>query len=67
MGIEYEGVIEHPLDEVFAWRTRPGAMRPLAPPWQPMTAVEETDSLDDGRAVLGLPAGLPRPSSPQCR
>jgi uncharacterized protein (TIGR01777 family) len=58
MGIEYESVIEHPLDEVFAWHTRPGAMRRLVPPWQPMKVVEETDSLADGQAVLGLPAGL---------
>lgn len=58
MGIEFESVVDHRLDEVFAWHTRPGAMRRLVPPWQPMTVIEETDSLADGRAVLGLPAGL---------
>ncbi|WP_326549206.1 TIGR01777 family oxidoreductase [Mycolicibacterium sp. ND9-15] len=58
MGIEYESVIEHPLDEVFAWHTRPGAMRRLVPPWQPMQIVAEAESLADGRAVLGLPGGL---------
>ena len=58
MGIEYEGVVDHPLDEVFAWHTRPGAMPRLVPPWQPMTVVAETESLADGRAVLGLPGGL---------
>jgi uncharacterized protein len=58
MGIEYESVVDHPLDEVFAWHTRPGAMRRLVPPWQPMTVVSETESLADGRAVLGLPGGL---------
>lgn len=58
VGIEYESVIDHPLDEVFAWHTRPGAMPRLVPPWQPMTAVTETESLADGRAVLGLPGGL---------
>ncbi len=58
MGIEYESVVDHPLAEVFAWHTRPGAMRRLVPPWQPMTVVAETESLADGRAVLGLPAGL---------
>ena len=26
MGIEYESVVEHPIAEVFAWHTRPGAM-----------------------------------------
>ncbi|KUI29665.1 nucleoside-diphosphate sugar epimerase [Mycobacterium sp. IS-1742] len=58
MGIEYESIVDHPLDEVFAWHTRPGAMPRLVPPWQPMTVVAETPSLADGQAVLGLPAGL---------
>jgi uncharacterized protein (TIGR01777 family) len=58
MGIEYESVVEHPLDEVFTWHTRPGAMRRLVPPWQPMQVVAEADSLADGQAVLGLPGGL---------
>lgn len=58
MGIEYESVVGHPLSEVFAWHTRPGAMTRLVPPWQPMTVVAETESLADGRAVLGLPGGL---------
>ena len=58
VGIEYESIVDHPLDEVFAWHTHPGAMPRLVPPWQPMTVVAETDSLADGRAVLGLPGGL---------
>jgi uncharacterized protein (TIGR01777 family) len=58
MGIEYDSVVDHPLDEVFAWHTRPGAMPRLVPPWQPMTVVAETASLADGQAVLGLPGGL---------
>jgi len=58
MGIEYESVVEQPLDEVFGWHTRPGAMTRLVPPWQPMTVVAEAESLADGRAVLGLPGGL---------
>jgi uncharacterized protein (TIGR01777 family) len=58
MGIEYASVVDHPVGEVFAWHTRPGAMRRLVPPWQPMHVVAETESLADGRAVLGLPGGL---------
>ena len=58
MGIEYESVVDHPLADVFAWHTRPGAMTRLVPPWQPMKVVAETESLADGRAVLGLPGGL---------
>jgi uncharacterized protein len=58
MGIEYESVVDHPLAEVFAWHTRPGAMARLVPSWQPMSVVAEAQSLADGRAVLGLPGGL---------
>jgi uncharacterized protein (TIGR01777 family) len=58
VGIEFESVVDHPLDEVFAWHTRPGAMRRLVPPWQPMTVVAEARSLADGQAILGLPGGL---------
>ena len=58
VGIDYESIVDHPLDEVFAWHTRPGAMPRLVPPWQPMSVVAETKSLADGQAVLGLPGGL---------
>lgn len=58
MGIEYSSVLDHPIDEVFTWHARPGAIHRLIPPWQPMTAVQEATSLRDGRAVLGLPGGL---------
>lgn len=33
MGIEYESIVDHPIDEVFAWHARPGAMPRLVPPW----------------------------------
>jgi uncharacterized protein (TIGR01777 family) len=58
MGIDYKSVVDHPLDDVWAWHTRPGAMRRLVPPWQPMKVLAEAHSLADGRAVLGLPGGL---------
>jgi len=58
MGINYASIVDHGIDQVFAWHTRPGAMRRLVPPWQPMTVVKETESLADGTAILGLPAGL---------
>ncbi len=58
MSIEYASVLDHPLDEVFAWHTRPGAMRRLVPPWQPMKVIKETESLADGTAILGLPGGV---------
>ena len=58
MGIEYASVVDHPIDLVWDWHTRPGAMRRLVPPWQPMRVVKETESLADGTAILGLPGGL---------
>ncbi len=58
MGIEHKSVVDHPLDDVWAWHARPGAMRRLVPPWQPMKVLAEAQSLADGRAVLGLPGGL---------
>lgn len=58
MSIEYASVVDHPIDDVWAWHTRRGAMRRLVPPWQPMRVIKETESLADGRAILGLPAGL---------
>lgn len=58
MGIQYASIVDHPLDEVWAWHTRPGAMPRLVPPWQPMRIVKETESLANGQAILGLPGGL---------
>ncbi|GAB2723412.1 TIGR01777 family oxidoreductase [Nocardia thraciensis] len=43
---------------MFAWFQRPGALRRLAPPWQPVDVAAEAASLADGRAVLRLPGGL---------
>lgn len=51
-------VVDAPVDEVFAWHRRPGALRRLLPPWQPVRVVEETRHLGAGRAVLALPGGL---------
>lgn len=58
MGLKYSSVVDAPLDEVFAWHTRPGAFRRLSPPWQPMRLITEADSLRDGKAELALPGGL---------
>ena len=58
MGIVYSSVFDTPIDQLFAWHARPGAIVRLTPPWQPIRAVEEAGSLRDGRAVLALPGGL---------
>ncbi|ANZ39663.1 TIGR01777 family protein [Lentzea guizhouensis] len=58
MSLIYSSVVDAPLDEVFAWHERPGAIHRLSPPWQPMSVVREASTLDGGRAVLGFPFGL---------
>lgn len=58
MGIEFESIVDHPRDAVWDWHTRPGAIHRLTPPWQPMSALAEAESLADGTAVLRLPGGL---------
>ena len=57
MSISYSSVVDAPIDEVFAWHGRPGALTRLAPPWQPVRVGQEATSLKDGRAVLLLPGG----------
>jgi len=54
----HSSLVSAPLDEVFDWHTRPGAIKRLTPPWIPITVVAEADSLRDGQAVLRLPGGL---------
>jgi uncharacterized protein len=58
MGLVYSSVFDAPIYEVFDWHTRPGAITRLSPPWQPVKVVAEADSLQNGRAELGLPGGL---------
>lgn len=55
---EFTVELDAPLDQVFAWHERPGALTRLAPPWQPIRVLSEARSLRDGRAVLALPAGF---------
>src|SRR5580658_3467430 len=35
MGLRFSSVVDAPLDEVFAWHARPGAITRLMPPWPP--------------------------------
>ncbi len=57
MSISYSSVVDTPIDEVFAWHGRPGALTRLSPPWAPVRPGQEATSLRDGRAVLLLPGG----------
>lgn len=58
MSLRHTSVVEHPIDEVFAWHGRKDAIKRLTPPWQPVRVRAGATSLRDGRAVLGLPGGL---------
>jgi uncharacterized protein len=58
MAHTFTGTVDTPLDEVFAWHARPGAITRLTPPWLPVRVTEEAASLRDGRAVLALPGAL---------
>ncbi len=62
MGITTRAVIDAPIEEVFAWHARSGALTRLLPPWQPMRPLAEATSLAVGTAMLGLPAGLRWPA-----
>jgi len=58
VGLRYSAVVDAPLPDVVAWHERPGAIRRLLPPWQPLGVEREADSLLSGQAVLRLPGGL---------
>jgi len=58
VGLRYTAVVDAPWRDVLAWHERPGAIRRLMPPWQPLGVDQEAASLQDGRAVLRLPGGL---------
>jgi uncharacterized protein len=58
VSITYSSVVDAPIDEVFAWHGRPGALTRLTPPWQPLRVGQEASNLRDGRAVLLLPGGV---------
>jgi uncharacterized protein (TIGR01777 family) len=58
MGLTYSSVVKGEPDEVFAWHTRPGAIKRLMPPWQPGRVGREAANVRDGEAVLIFPGGV---------
>lgn len=55
-------VTPHPRDAVWAWFSRPGAMRRLSAPWLPLRPVDDAEGLRDGRASLEVaPFGVRLP------
>ena len=57
MSLTAAHIIPAPLDDVWSWHTRPGAVQRLTPPFLPMTVVSGADSLRNGTTVFSLPAG----------
>ncbi|MFO7665690.1 MAG: TIGR01777 family oxidoreductase [Desulfobacterales bacterium] len=50
--------IEAPVEEVFKWHSRPGALERLSPPWDPVRVIERKGGIENGsRVVLGMKAG----------
>lgn len=58
MGLHRSSRVDAPVEEVFAWHTRPGAAHRLTPPWMPTRVVTEAGSLRDGVTEFSLPGGL---------
>jgi uncharacterized protein (TIGR01777 family) len=47
----FESTVDAPVDEVFAWHTRPGAMERLTPPWESLQVVDRSGGMQDGGTV----------------
>lgn len=59
MAIESATELDAPIEDVFAWHARPGAIRRLLAPWAPMAVTQEATSLADGVAELTLARAVP--------
>jgi hypothetical protein len=54
----YRSRFPHPVEDVFAWHERPGALERLTPPWISMKILEREGGLrDGGRVVLAIKEG----------
>jgi len=50
--------IDAPVEEVFKWHSRPGALERLSPPWDPVRVIERKGGISKGaRVVLEMKAG----------
>ena len=51
-------VIKAPVDRVFDWHARPGALERLSPPWDPLDVVRQSGGIQPGaEVVMRLKAG----------
>lgn len=44
--------IAAPVEEVFAWHARPGAISRLSPPWDPLRLISVTNGINPGSCVV---------------
>jgi len=44
--------IEAPVEEVFKWHSRPGAIERLSPPWDPVKVVSRLGGINDNCPVV---------------
>jgi len=51
-------ILDHPVEDVFAWHTRPRAFERLSPPWESVRVLEKDGEMwEGGRVLLGLRKG----------
>ncbi len=56
--VERTSRIECPVDEVWQWHARPGALERLTPPWEHVRVLEQAEGIQDGgRVVLEVKLG----------
>ena len=44
--------INAPVEEVFKWHSRPGALERLSPPWDPVRVIERKGGIKSGARVV---------------
>jgi uncharacterized protein (TIGR01777 family) len=55
---KYRSRIDAPVEDVFDWHARPGALERLIPPWEDVQVMERQGGLEDGsRTVISLRKG----------
>lgn len=47
----HSSTVPHPVDQVFAWHERPGALERLTPPWEDVRVVRRSGGIREGATV----------------
>jgi uncharacterized protein len=45
-------IVDVPVDKVFNWHARPGALNRMAPPWDPLQVISTDESILPGSQSL---------------